>query len=400
MRYHGTVIRPPSEADSLIIQVTYGCSHNSCDFCGTYLDKPFRVRPFQEVVEDVRRLPDELKSTVTKVFLGDGDAVILPRRRLRELLELLHEELPSLQRVSSYASAQALLKKDVEDLRPLKDLGLTLLYLGLESGDDATLRSCNKGVTVAAQIEACSRASEAGMQLSVTTVLGLAGEERALEHARATGRALSAIDPEYIGVLSLMVVEGTGLAERVRRGEFKVPGSWAMLRELRELIDATQVSGALFRSNHASNYLPLGGRLPEDKARLLAALAEALQKKRARVCVRRPGGRCRSHSPSRPSPSWCRETSSAATLAPGIFHPGRWSLECRPHNPRGCHAPAGRPAARESILLGDEAPLSRWGKLKRMTIAVLRSASPSATAFRRGWLRSFAAPWARISPGV
>jgi len=278
MRYHGTVIRPPSEADSLIIQVTYGCSHNSCDFCGTYLDKPFRVRPFQEVVEDVRRLPDELKSTVTKVFLGDGDAVILPRRRLRELLELLHEELPSLQRVSSYASAQALLKKDVEDLRPLKDLGLTLLYLGLESGDDATLRSCNKGVTVAEQIEACSRASEAGMQLSVTTVLGLAGEERTVEHARATGRALSAIDPEYIGVLSLMVVEGTGLAERVRRGEFKVPGSWAMLRELRELIDATQVSGALFRSNHASNYLPLGGRLPEDKARMLAALDEALQK--------------------------------------------------------------------------------------------------------------------------
>src|SRR5680860_977973 len=172
MRYHGTVIRPPSEADSLIIQVTYGCSHNSCDFCGTYLDKPFRVRPFQEVVEDVRRLPDELKSTVTKVFLGDGDAVILPRRRLRELL---------MQRVSSYASAQALLKKDVEDLRPLKDLGLTLLYLGLESGDDATLRSCNKGVTVAEQIEACSRASEAGMQLSVTTVLGLAGEERTVE---------------------------------------------------------------------------------------------------------------------------------------------------------------------------------------------------------------------------
>src|SRR5664279_4327967 len=248
MRYHGTVIRPPSEADSLIIQVTYGCSHNSCDFCGTYLDKPFRVRPFQEVVEDVRSLPDELKSTVTKVFLGDGDAVILPRRRLRELLELLHAELPSLQRVSSYATAQALLKKDVEDLRPLKDLGLTLLYLGLESGDDATLRSCNKGVTVAEQIEACSRASEAGMQLSVTTVLGLAGEER------------------------------TGLAERVRRGEFKVPGSWAMLRELRELIDATQVSGALFRSNHASNYLPLGGRLPEDKARMLAALDEALQK--------------------------------------------------------------------------------------------------------------------------
>ncbi|GAB4257287.1 MAG: radical SAM protein [Thermoleophilia bacterium] len=276
MRYRGTVIRPPSEADSLILQVTYGCSQGGCDFCGTYLDKPFRVRPFAEVVEDVTRLPAHFKAAVRRVFLADGDAVVLPQRRLQEILELLHGELPCLERVSAYATARALLRKEVGQLAALRERGLTLLYLGLESGDDATLAACHKGVTVAEQVEACDRAHAAGMALSLTTILGLAGEARSLEHARATGAALSRIDPAFIGVLSLMVVEGTPLAERVQRREFVVPGPWVMLRELRELLAATEVSGALFRSNHASNYLPVGGRLPEDKERMLAALDAAL----------------------------------------------------------------------------------------------------------------------------
>lgn len=285
MRYLGNVIRPPSEADSLILQVAYGCPHNECTFCGTFLEKPFRVRPFADVLEDVTRLPEHVKESVRRVFLADGDAMVLPVRRLRETLVLLRNELPRLERVSSYATAQSLLRRDVEQLSALREEGLTLVFLGLESGDDATLATCGKGVTVADQIEGCRRASEAGMALSLTVILGLAGEERALEHATATGRALSAIDPEFIGALSLMVVEGTPLYERVRRGEFVVPGPLALLRELRELIAATDVTGALFRSNHASNYLPVGGRLPEDKAQLVAAL-DAVLDDPARVRLR------------------------------------------------------------------------------------------------------------------
>ena len=276
MRYHGAIIRPPSEADSLILQVTYGCYHGACDFCGTYLDKPFGLRSIAEVAEDVRGLPPLAREWTTRVFLADGDALVLPQRRLLEILALLREQLPRLERVSSYATSQDLLRKRPDQLTQLREAGLTLIYLGLESGDDPTLAAMHKGVTAAQQVEACRRARAAGIALSLTAVLGLAGEERSMIHAHATGEALSAIDPEFIGVLSLMVVPGSPLAGRVARGEFVVPGAFAMLRELREIIAGLEVTDALFRSNHASNYLPVGGRLPRDKQRMLAALDEVL----------------------------------------------------------------------------------------------------------------------------
>ena len=272
MRYRGAVIRPPSEASSLIVQVTYGCSNASCDFCSTYLDKPFAVRPPDEVTDDITGLPDSIKQRVRRVFLADGDALALSRGRLTDILSLLRAELPALERVSSYANAQNLLKKSPDDLRAIREAGLELLYLGLESGDDATLAAIHKGVTVAQQIEGCAKASAAGFGLSVTAILGLAGRERSALHAEATGVALSAIDPEYIGVLSLMVEPGTRTEARVRSGEFVVPDALTMLAELRGMIAATTVSDAVFRSNHASNYLPVGGRLPHDKEAMLAAL--------------------------------------------------------------------------------------------------------------------------------
>jgi len=276
MRYHGSIIRPPSEADSLILQVTYGCSHNTCDFCGTYLDKPFSIRPFEEVQEDVRGLPGWARDSVRRVFLADGDAMVLPQGRLLAILALLRDELPALERVSTYANTQSLRKKSVAQLAELREAGLVMAYLGLESGDDQTLASCHKGVTAAEQIGACRLAKEAGLELSITALLGLAGKERWCEHAVATGQALSAIDPEFIGVLSLMVIPGTPLAERVERGEFVVPEAWAMIRELREMIAAIDVTDALFRANHASNYVTVKGRLPQDKQRLLASLDEVL----------------------------------------------------------------------------------------------------------------------------
>ncbi len=276
MRYYGAVIRPPSEASSLIVQVTFGCSNASCDFCSTYLDKPFSVRPPDEVAEDVTGLPDSVKARVRRVFLADGDALALSRRRLEDILALLRAELPALERVSCYANAQNLLKKSPDDLRAIRAAGLELLYLGLESGDDVTLADIHKGVTVAEQVEGCAKASAAGFELSVTAILGLAGVERSEPHATATGEALSAIDPAYIGVLSLMVEPGTRIAARVRSGEFVVPDALTMLRELRDMIAATNVSDALFRSNHASNYLPVGGRLPRDKEAMLTALDAVL----------------------------------------------------------------------------------------------------------------------------
>jgi radical SAM superfamily enzyme YgiQ (UPF0313 family) len=272
MRYHGAVIRPPSEAASLILQVTYGCSNDTCDFCGTYLDKPFAMRPFAEVAEDIAALSPGAKQRTDRVFLADGDALALSARRLLEILELLRRELPNLARVSSYANARNLLAKSVEELAELRAAGLELLYLGLESGDDRTLAEIHKGITVAEQIEGCARASAAGLALSVTAILGLAGVERSLAHAKATGKALSAIDPKYIGVLTLMLEPGTRMTEQVARGEIVLPDSLGMVRELREIVANIDVTDALFRSNHASNYLPVGGRLPADKSAMLAAL--------------------------------------------------------------------------------------------------------------------------------
>jgi radical SAM superfamily enzyme YgiQ (UPF0313 family) len=276
VRYYGAVIRPPSEADSLIVQVTYGCSNNTCDFCGTYLDKPFAVRPFDEVVDDVTGLPVSVRQRVRRVFLADGDAMALSTRKLDAILDLLHRALPNLERVSSYANARNLLGKPVEELAALRARGIELLYLGLESGDEQTLADIHKGMTVAEQIEGCRRASDAGMQLSVTAILGLAGRERSLVHARATGEALSAIDPEYIGIPTLMLPPGTAMERKVATGQVVLPDSLGILRELREIVAHIDVTGSLFRCNHASNYLPIGGRLPGDKAAILATLDKVL----------------------------------------------------------------------------------------------------------------------------
>jgi radical SAM superfamily enzyme YgiQ (UPF0313 family) len=276
VNYHGNVIRPPSEAGSLILQVMHGCSHGACSFCGSYLGKPFRVRPFTEIERDIRQLPAYTKDNVEKVFLCDGDALALPARRVLKVLDLLRAELPSLGRVSAYANAHSLLRLSAKELREIRAHGLELLYLGLESGDEQTLSEIGKGVSVTQQIAACHRAKDAGLALSVTAILGLAGVARSAQHALATGKALSAIDPHYIGILSLMLEPGTPVAERALRGDFVMPGSLSLLLELRQMIAEITVTHALFRTNHASNYLSLKGTLPRDKEALLRALEQTL----------------------------------------------------------------------------------------------------------------------------
>ena len=232
MRYLGQVIRPPSEAESLILQVMYGCSHGDCAFCGSYLGKPFRVRPLAEIADDIGRLPAGIKSATERVFLCDGDALAIPSRRMVDVLDLLAAELPRLSRVSAYANAHSLLRLSTDELHKIRSHGLELLYVGLESGDEATLAEMGKGVTAAQQIEAFRLAKRAGYGLSVTAVLGLGGVERSFVHARSTGEALSAIDPDYIGILTLMLEPGTRLYDSVGRGDFVVPGPLQLLLEL------------------------------------------------------------------------------------------------------------------------------------------------------------------------
>ncbi len=277
-RYHGNVIRPPSEADSLILQVMYGCSHGKCAFCGSYLGKSFRLRSVDAVKEDIQNIEEGLKQHVNRVFLCDGDVLALPVSRMVEILGVLRTELPGLARVSGYANAHSLQRYTMDELRELREHGLELLYVGLESGDDTTLVQSGKGLSSGQMVRSFLRAKEAGMALSVTAILGLGGVARSAEHALATGRALTTIDPQYIGILSLMIEPGTRAEEAVRREQLVVPDARGLLREFRCMIAETNVTHALFRTNHASNYLDLGGTLPDDKPAVLATLDDLLAK--------------------------------------------------------------------------------------------------------------------------
>lgn len=276
MRYHGTVIRPPSEARSYILQVTYGCSHNRCTFCGAYLDKPFRPRDPAEVLEDVRAAAARFPET-RRVFLADGDALALSARRLAAILEALRAAFPHLERVGSYANAGNLLRKTPEELRALRALGLGIVYLGLESGDDRVLARVDKGATAAEMVAAARKAKDAGLLVSVIAILGLAGPQGSREHARLTAEAVNRMDPDYLSLLTLMLVRGTPLHREWEAGRFQLLAPEGMLAELREVLAGLDgLANCVFRTNHASNYLPLAGTLPGDRARLLATLEAAL----------------------------------------------------------------------------------------------------------------------------
>jgi radical SAM superfamily enzyme YgiQ (UPF0313 family) len=275
VRYEGKIYRPPSEADSYLLQATIGCSWNHCTYCDMYREKTFRVRPLDEVLADVREAGRRLGSSVEKIFVMDGDALVLPMDHWLPILELCARTFPRLRRVSSYAMARNVLAKTPEELGTLAHAGLELLYMGPESGDDPTLKRIAKGDTAARHVEAADRAKQAGMALSVIALLGIGGE-RAEEHAAATGALVTAMDPAYFSALTVTVVPNTPLATLASRGKFAVPAVPDLLRELRTMIDEARPTDAVFRTNHASNYLPLAGRLPRDRARLVNLLDEAI----------------------------------------------------------------------------------------------------------------------------
>jgi len=276
MRYQGTVIRPPSEANSYLLQVTYGCSHDGCTFCGTYLDKPFRPRPAREVLEDIGLARTALPET-RRVFLVDGNAMVLGTSRLVPVLEALSSAFPDLQRVGAYANARDLLTKSREELELLCSKRLKIIYLGLESGSDEVLRRINKGATADEMVRAVRHAQAAGMRVSVIALLGIGGPDLSSLHAEETGRAVSAMDPRYLSLLTLMLVPGTPLHREWQEGSFRMMEPGALLEELRQVIlHLDGLSRCIFRTNHASNYLPLAGTLSRDRRRLLEALDAAL----------------------------------------------------------------------------------------------------------------------------
>ncbi|MFO0556237.1 MAG: radical SAM protein [Polyangiaceae bacterium] len=272
MRYEGRLYRPPSEADALIVQATIGCSWNHCTYCDMYRDKSFRVRPSKDVLEDLDSAASE---DIEKVFVADGDALVMTLDQWLPILERARQLFPRLRRVSCYAMARNVLEKSDAELSALREAGLKLLYMGPESGDDPTLKRIAKGDDARSHVEAARRARAAGLDLSVIALLGIGGD-RATEHAEATAELVTQMDPAFFSALTVTVVPGTPLATLARSGRFAVPAVPALLRELRAMVDLARPTDAVFRTNHASNYLPLAGRLPADRARIVALIDAAL----------------------------------------------------------------------------------------------------------------------------
>ncbi len=276
MRYAEPLFRPPSEADSFILQATLGCSWNACTYCAMYRSKHYRVRPLDEVLAEISEAATRFAGEVRHVFVADGDPLAMELDHWEPILRALAAAFPRLRRVSTYATARNLLEKPQDDLRRLRELGLSLLYIGPESGDDLILHRLAKGASAADHVEAARKARAAGMEQSLMFLLGAGGRERSEEHARASGRLATAMDPRFLSTLTLTVVPGTPIHRQENQGHFELPDTRELLIELRCFIEEAQPSSAIFRSNHASNYLPIGGRLPRDRQAILAAIDEAL----------------------------------------------------------------------------------------------------------------------------
>lgn len=275
LRYSEPVFRPPSEADSLILQLTLGCSWNRCTFCAMYRTKEFRVRPLDEVLAEIRDVAPTMTG-VRRVFLADGDALAAPREVLEVVLREIRARIPSVLRVGIYGDSRSILRSGVEGLRALSDLGLGIVYFGVESGDQETLRAVRKGATRERQLEACQVVRSAGLKLSVMVLLGLAGVAGSERHARATGRFLVEAAPTYSAALTVTPVPGTELHEAVASGRLELPDRWGMVQELEWMLQAMEGYRGPFHANHASNYVPLKLRLPRDREAAIAGLRAVL----------------------------------------------------------------------------------------------------------------------------
>ncbi len=277
MRYEGTIYRPPSEADSLLIQATIGCPHNKCSFCGMYKEKRFRIRKVEEIKKDLAEARRFYGSGVRSLFLPDGNTILMKTRSLLEIVAYAYELFPNLKRVTVYGSAKYIVKKTLDELRDLCRAGLTRIHTGMESGDDETLRRINKGTTAEEIIRAGQLVREAGMEQSEYYLVGVAGAERSLEHARASARVLNEVNPEFIRLRTYTPQHGTPLGDACFRGEFKLLNAHEAIRETAELVALLTVSGMVV-SDHVSNYANISGRPSEDKKEMLAEARQALER--------------------------------------------------------------------------------------------------------------------------
>ena len=269
------VIRPPSEANSIILQATRGCSHNKCNFCGVYKNVRFAVRSEEEITQQLH-FAQRYNRHQNRLFIGAGDALILPQKTLLGLCDKISTELPWVNRISLYANGKSIRSKSDRELLELKQRGLDRVYLGVESGDDYLLEWMRKGETAESLISAGRRVVELGFFLSTTILLGIGGVERSLSHARATAELLNKIKPNQIAALALMVIDGTELAAGIRRKEFVELSAPETVSELKELITWLSLDRVQFMANHSSNFVPLSGRLQRDKQHLLQILELAL----------------------------------------------------------------------------------------------------------------------------
>lgn len=274
MRYEGIVYRPPSEARSLIVQVTIGCAHNACTFCTMYKDKKFRIRKKEEVLEDFQSAFDTYGDNIQRIFLADGDALIVKTADLLDILHFIKKTFPSTERITSYGTPGDILRKSEEELKALAEAGLQMVYMGAESGDAVTLKDINKGVTREEVIEAGRKLKRCGIKSSITLISGLGGRARKAEHAIESAKLISDIQPDYVGFLTLMLDESTEIYQKIASGGMELLTPDEVVEEMRLFLSNVDSPGTVFRANHASNYVILKGNLNDDIDRMLQQLDE------------------------------------------------------------------------------------------------------------------------------
>lgn len=283
MHYEGTIFRPPSEADSLLVQVTVGCSWNKCTFCDMYTDKKFRIRGIDEIKADLKE-GSRWRNQIRRIFLCDGDAMVLKTSMLLEILETIRDLYPDLDAVRVYATATDILRKSHEELCQLKEAGLEMVYIGLESGSDKVLKEVNKDITKAEMIAAAKAVTKAGIRQSVSIISGLGGQDMSREHILETADALNQMQPDYVGMLVLHAGNDTDMFRKISEGTFRLPSATQVLTEMKLLIENLELEHCYFTSAHASNYIDVRGRLPQDKQAMLRnidRLTELVKKREA-----------------------------------------------------------------------------------------------------------------------
>lgn len=281
MKYYGNVYRPPSEARSLIIQATIGCSHNKCTFCYMYKDEPFIIRDIDDVIADLEEEREYFKY-FERVFIADGDALIIPTDKLLKLLKYINENMPNVKRISSYATAKDINLKTEEELKQLYDNGLEMLYIGFESGDDEILVDIKKGLSTTDYIKAMEKVKKVGFISSITIIAGLGGTAKWEQNAVGTADIITKTKPDFVSYLTVRLYENADLYKDYKSGKFEMPSAEQILFEMRKFLELVDSEGTVFRSNHASNYVLLGGKLNKDKKALIEQIDETLRLKNFR----------------------------------------------------------------------------------------------------------------------